>query len=995
MYKRRPLVNAISCAIAASVLGYNSQIFAQDPVDEEITDESVVEEVIVTGSRIKRDVFTSSTPVDVINTEVTIAQGIADIASLLHETTVAAGSSQVTPAISTAFVTNGGVGVQTISLRGLGANRTLTLLNGRRVGPAGTRGGVSAFDLNVLPLSAIERVEILKDGASSIYGSDAVAGVINIITKKGDGGTAEAYVGIPTESGGEETRASVSWGKTFNKGNFRFTVDYHKNEELAMGDRDYLACGEMYIFDPDTGERADAIDPRTGSPSCRDLIWGHVWIYDYQDPGGNVPGGAKAQFDYDGDLGQYGPSFNDTAAPGDPYAMRTPPGWFPVAFDKQSDGLTNFDHPFHDETSFFPDSETVTLYADGEYQLSDSVEMYAEVLLNRRKTDVNGYRQFWGYIYNYNYFYGNTLSEGWTGAQWLSPTPITDHSDTSVEVDYTRYVVGLMGDFANDWNWDLSYQYSKSDGSYTEDQIYNDSIVDQNWLGGSCEGMATSVRGVACQDIPWLDPAFLNGDVSPSMRDFLFGSETGNTKYVQWSVEGFVTGDLFDMPAGTVATAFGFHYRSDEINDTPGPITLAGNGWGTTSAGITAGSDTTKAVFAEIDAPLLADKPGIKFLNLNASVRYTDVDSYGGDTTYKVGLNWQVVDSVRFRASQGTSFRTPALFELYLADQTSFVGQRFIDPCIRWGENLAAGNISQRVADNCSATTTDTYPGGLPPDFTGGTITAEVITGGGLGVLEAETSTSKTAGIIWQPGFANLSVSLDYFDIQVDNQVDQLGAGGIVGGCYNSEFWPSDPLCDLFDRSGLNAGIDHVRDSFINVATQTNSGWDFALKYIVGFWGGNLNLDTQFTFQDEASTALFADTVRDNNGEFGEPEWVGRVWMTYDRHDWSYFWGINFIGDVSNVRDFGGDTTTYRGETVRVVLDADPVTYHSFSISKSFPKSGLFATFGLRNAFDEKPPQVTTLGLGQLSTQGTSAFYSQYDYYGRRFFLSLRWDFDS
>jgi iron complex outermembrane receptor protein len=992
MLKRTPLVNAISCAIAASALGVSSLALAQDVPEAEVTDE-VIEEVIVTGSRIRRDSFSSSTPVDVINTDISGIQGVADIGTLLQGTTIAAGSSQITPAISSAFVTNGGVGSQTLSLRGLGANRTLTLLNGRRAGPAGTRGGVSAFDLNVLPLAAIERVEILKDGASSIYGSDAVAGVVNIITKTNEGGTLEAYIGIPTESGGEETRVSGRFGKDYEKGRFSVTADYHKIKELKNGDRDYLACPEMYIFDEETGERADAFDTRTNSYSCRDSIWGHVWIYDYQDPGGNVPSGAKAQYIYGDDPSLYPPSFNDSAAPGDPYAMRTPPGWYPVSYDKASDGITNYDHPFQDETSFYPETETMTLFADGEYSLSENVDMYAELLLNRRETKVNGYRQFWGYIYNYNYFYGNTLHEEWTGAQWMSPTPITDHSDTSVKVDYTRYVVGLRGAFSENWDWDLSYQYSKSDGSYTEDQIYNDSVEDQNWLGGSCEGMVTSVRGVPCQDIPWLDPQFLAGDVDPAMRDFLFGSETGNTEYVQWSVEGYTTGDLFEMPAGTVASAIGFQYRDDKINDTPGEITLAGNGWGTTSAGITKGSDTTKAIFAEIDMPLLADKKGVKYLALNMSGRYTDVDSYGGDFTYKVGINWQITDSFRFRASQGTSFRTPALYELYLADQTSFINQRFIDPCIRWGDNLEAGNISQRVANNCSATTTDTYPDGIPPDFTGGTITAEVITGGGFGVLDAETSLSRTAGIIWQPEFANLSVSIDYFDIQVDNQVDQLGAGGIVGGCYNSEFWPSDPLCDLFDRSGLNSGIDNVRDSFINVATQTNSGWDFALKYIVDAWDGELSFDTQFTLQDEASTALFADTVRDNNGEFGEPEWVGRLWTNYSKGNWSYYWGIDFIGDVSNVKDFGGDTTTYRGEDVRVVIDADWVAYNSFSVTRHFTQKGVRATLGIRNAFGEDPPRVTTLSLGQLSTAGNSAFYSQYDYLGRRFFLNVAWDF--
>ena len=153
---------------------------AEPPVEED------ADRVIVTGSRLTSN-FSSAAPMDIIVADDAAAEGISDIASLLRSTTVAAGSSQITAVTSTAFVENGGVGAETISLRGLGANRTLVLLDGRRAGPAGTRGSVGAFDFNVLPLSAVERVEILKDGASSIYGSDAVAGVINVITKKGDG----------------------------------------------------------------------------------------------------------------------------------------------------------------------------------------------------------------------------------------------------------------------------------------------------------------------------------------------------------------------------------------------------------------------------------------------------------------------------------------------------------------------------------------------------------------------------------------------------------------------------------------------------------------------------------------------------------------------------------------------------------------------------------------------------------------------------------------
>ncbi len=1011
MLKNATLARAISCVIATSALGA-AEAQAQDPSAVEPTE---LGEVSVTGSRIRQDVYAASQPIDIVVPENAAAQGIGSISALLQTSTVAAGSPQVTAASSTAFVQAGGTGAQTLSLRGLGANRTLVLLNGRRAGPAGTRGEVSAFDFNVLPLAVIERIEILKDGASSIYGSDAVAGVVNVITKKGDGAEAQGFVSVPNDSGGEESRFNVSWGKRLGRGNFRITGDYHRESELKQGDRNYFSCGEDYVFDPGTGARRDRIDPRTGKPACIDAPWGHIWVYEYNytEPS-NLPNVTEngsfvqlMQYDFDADLGQYIPPL--TADDGTVNQHRTPPGWFPVNYDRATDGVTNSDHPFQDGTSLIPTMERATVFADGEFEITDSVTAYAEVLLNRRKTRTNGYRQFWSYKYPsdfnfyeafWNYTYstcpgcGDPQSAGWTGAQYLSPTPITDHADSEIEVDYQRYVAGLRGDLKSGWSWDMSVQFSSSDGDYTNDQIFNDSIRDTNiTFGGfsgvpyvpqaTCVGTVSSVRGAPCVDIPWLDPAFLNGEVSPDVRAFLFGQDTGNTKYDQMSVEAFMTGRLFNMPAGPVGIAFGVHYQEDEIKDVPGDITLSGNGWGTSSAGITQGDDQSHAVFAEIELPLLSGKPLVDSLTLTASGRYTDVDSYGSGDTYKVGLNWALTPALRLRASQGTSFRAPALFELFLADQTSFIGQRDIDPCINWGAALAAGDLSQRIADNCAAD-------GLAPDFGGGSITATVISGGGFGVLEAETSTSNTVGVVWRPAFADLSVSVDYFDIEVKDEVDQFGPQLIVFNCYDSQFFPNEPFCDFFERvPSLGNMIDNVRDSFINIARQTNRGFDVAALYRLPLSWGNLTIETQHTFQEEDERAFFAQTPEDLNGLVGQPDWNGRLNLTFDRGPWSYYWGMNFIGSSSNHRDFGGDTATLRGETVRVVLKTDTVVYHTASVTREFENWGMRARLGVANVLDEEPPRVTTLSLGEVSTIGKSAFYSQYDWLGRRYFLDL------
>ena len=179
------LKGAAASAICAGLAAHahaQDETVAEVPatIDEEA---AVQDKVIVTGSRLSSE-YTTISPVDIISADTAVLEGITDIGTLLQTATVAAGSAQVTSATSSAFVQDGGIGTDTVSLRGLGANRTLVLLNGRRAGPAGTQGGVSAFDLNVLPQSIVERVDILKDGASSIYGSDAIAGVVNLITKR-------------------------------------------------------------------------------------------------------------------------------------------------------------------------------------------------------------------------------------------------------------------------------------------------------------------------------------------------------------------------------------------------------------------------------------------------------------------------------------------------------------------------------------------------------------------------------------------------------------------------------------------------------------------------------------------------------------------------------------------------------------------------------------------------------------------------------------------
>src|SRR5690606_17581737 len=246
-----------------------------------------------------------------------------------------------------------------------------------------------------------------------------------------------------------------------------------------------------------------------------------------------------------------------------------------------------------------------------------------------------------------------------------------------------------------------------------------------------------------CVDIPWLDPSFLAGNIPQEVKDYLFAVETGTTEYTQWSVEGVISGAVMELPAGSLAIAAGLFYQEDELIDTPAPITLAQNALLSSGGGTTASDGATTAGFREGRVPLPADELLVYTLELTGSARYTDVASYGSDTTCKVGLNWGMTDAFRVRSTFGTSFRTPALYELYLARQTSSpLSARNSDPCILWGDKLANGDISQRVADNCAAD-------GIPEDFLF-TISPTVVTGGGKGILKAETSEAFTAGFVWR-----------------------------------------------------------------------------------------------------------------------------------------------------------------------------------------------------------------------------------------------------
>ena len=477
------------------------------------------------------------------------------------------------------------------------------------------------------------------------------------------------------------------------------------------------------------------------------------------------------------------------------------------------------------------------------------------------------------------------------------------------------------------------------------------------------------------------------GNLTDEQYNFLFETDVGTTEFTQTLFNATMTGELFELPAGPVGAAFGVEYRRTEIDDSPGPLSQGNFNWGLTSAGRTQGEDSLYEAFMEVEVPLISGVPFIEDLTVNASGRVFEYDLYDTDSVYKVGANWQINEMLRLRSTYGTSFRAPALYELYLANQTGFVSQTAIDPCIDWGSST-----DEDIRRNCAAE-------GIPSNYPGVGSSATVISGGGAGFLEPETSDAFTLGLIFTPTDYNLSIALDYFEIEVQDQVAQLGAGSILAGCYNSTNFPN-AFCDLFERStsGTNQfSIRTVNNNFININTQETRGLDMTLRYEHEFDFGDLLYDLQSTWTFEDTFQLFDPDAEsqfetnDFNGSIGDPDLVAQSNLRFRRGDWTFSWFTDFISRTSNDVLGVNETGAFRGDnglvTARFKINTEPYFQHGASVRYSAPT--WIATVGVTNIFAEEPPAISTgvdfARLGEAPLSGT-----QYDLRGRSAFVQIK-----
>lgn len=950
-----------AAGIAACLLAVSGPTFAQDDVTADSTDKGAIEEIVTTGSRIKRTEFSSAAPVQVLTMEMATLGGLVDVADILQESTVAANAPQWNN-MFTGYVVTGGSGNNAVDLRGLGDGKTLVLLNGRRLNPAGTRGTVSAVDLNTIPSSIIQRVEILKDGASSIYGSDAVAGVVNIITKKGvDGISGSVSTNVPFDGGGEITSADISVGFAGDNSSFVFGIDYLERKPLLYGDREWSKCKVELYRDPATGEDLSTIDPATGQPKCFDSP-ANDYIVTQTGFGRNI--------------------------------------WDPVGGSTDSSDINNwrvgslaerkFDHPAQDLAHSISPVKRVSLFSFGNWDLEgldNNMSAYYEFMYNNRRSNQDsGPRQLGLRIFN------SPFSPFWTGGAVGSgfsfdlPLLLPYQQDGSQEVDWLRTLVGLQGDINDNWSWDVNVGYGRSHGTYGSTQMLIDRVANTLNVEEVSPGVYDCVsnndpnnylnfdRSLCVPFNPY--EIIASGQNSPGLfpqdlLDYITSVETGETYYNTNSFQGFVTGNLFDMPAGAVGAVFGAEYRQEEIKDTPSSGAINGNLWGFTSSGITAGTDTVKELFAEIEMPLLRDVPAFKELVFSVAARYSDYDTAGDDTTYKVGLNWQIIDQIRLRSSFGTSFRAPSLYENFLGGQTAFTSAS--DPCEDFGTE---SNPGENLYDNCLAETGDV-------NFPGYSSTPRVITFGNAGRLLPETSESLSVGLIFELEAIDLSIAVDYFDFDISSEIDRFGSNSILNQCYNlppGEFRQAGTICDFITpRDSLTGSIEEINDSYFNINSKKQDGIDLTVRYQFDAGPFGFTADLRGTHILNFTQDLFGGNVTDYNGQIGYAETNAQFDLRADFRDWTFYYGVDFIAAQEDY--------TYQEEdpaTSIYVLSTPDIFYHDVAVR--YNGDGWSAQVGIQNLADKTPPLVSDW---DTAWAGNAAFNTGYDQRGRTWFFNM------
>ena len=913
--------------------------------------------IVVTGSRIRRNNFNTPQNIDVITRDDAVLAGTRSTTDALQSATVTSGTSQISGSFL-GFLSDNGTAANTVGLRGLGASRTLVLLNGRRLAPAGVGPQLVAADLNVLPTSIVQRIEVLREGASSIYGSDAISGVINIITDTSINGiTVDAYADHPIYAGaGDTRRASITAGKTFSRGHITAAFEYRDDEGLTLGDRKDTSCPRELAFID--GQEVGQTVPGGTALRC----------FPFARGGGGVASG----YGFAANLTRFYPTFFPGQAPvpsrvtfpgfanGTPDIFGTPVGFSSTQLNQRPESSP----VLLDQTVFSP-IRTYTGYVNGAYELGilGDAELYGEGLFTRRKSHQDGVDRidftsgadpYSAQVYGGDYFgtpveaYGFPVSPFFpvafanAGINYFEPLIVPNTTQRNKQkIDFWRANAGLRGNVGiGDWRYDGNVQISRTKGrddrqtelgqrlsdiyvavlapSGTPSQYTVAALPGQVGAGGTYTCAANvndagSYNGNTCVPLNFTDPAvLLNGQLPTALTDYLYPyTNYSKTKYRQNTFSLGFDGSLFPLPGGDVKAAFGVEHRYDFIDDVPGADRAAGNLAYYGKAKETKGSDKVDEAYVEIDAPIFRDRPFFNLLELEGSARYTHYQSYGSGWTYHVNAQWAPIAAIRFRGNYGTNFRAPNLYEQFVADQVGFYSETSYDPCAGFGSTLSPGNT---VYDNCLAELTPILgaAGALAFEPNGGNI--QVTTKGGRGVVKAEKAKTYGFGTVLTvpKSLADLTLAVDYWHIAVNGEVNTLG-NLILDFCYQSTDFPNNPYCAFIGprskpgdpgvRPDQAGSILTFNNPYLNIAQQVASGIDFDARFAARFFGGRFSTQLQATRNLTQKTEFFpGQGLQDYNGTLGYPgngsgpKWVGNLDTRFTKGIMTFRWGVQYVG---------------------------------------------------------------------------------------------------
>ncbi len=873
-----------------------------------------LEEVVVTGSRIKRDDSSSISPISVLTAEDMAISGNLTLENFVQDMPSVNGGDLGSG------VNNGNPGIASVSLRGLGPNRTLTLVNGKRFASASVNGFV---DLNSIPTAIVERIEVLRDGASTVYGSDAIAGVVNVITKTDfEGVDIDFGYDVTDEDDGEMFNASVVFGNSFDKGNFVVSAQVNKRDEIRQGDRTFSACP---FFDD-------------GSQ----LICG------------GSPTTTPAQFT---------PLGPDSAIGGQ---VLDADGTTVRDFDAALDAFN-----FAALSYLTTPQDVFSAYAAANYELFEApglgaVNASLEMNFSARESDqlLAPVGTFGGWITSQehpNNPFGDALCAGnplCTAPQDVATSRRLTESGGrrfTQDVNTFRIGAGLDGEFENGWTWDVNYTLAKWEDSQRDEGRPNRPNIENMMDPTLCAAATNGCPGV-------YNPFISNSMTAAQVAYGFVGVNTKNESTLN-VVQLNVSGDMgdFELPGGQIGWALGYENRRESAASKPdGGAAIGAIAF--TPGNVTAGQYKLDEFYGEIVLPILSGAPMAEALTLELSGRTTDVDFLDdSDSVYKVALEWAPIEDIRFRGTFSEGFRAPNISELFLGIQQS--AEQYADPCRNYG---TAGTDPVTVA-NCQAD-------GLAPDFNLATFQATTLQGGNPN-LKPETSESLTLGVVFTPSFLeDLVVSIDYFDIEIKDAVGSAPTSEIISACYASVGF-SDPLCALIvgpafpgvdetpspaapGRRNSNLQISGVLQSQANLATYETSGIDFQVDYGLETGIGLLDFRVTGTYLTDYDYLPFSggETVR-LAGKFGADPAFGNAAAFAE---WQVNYGVTLTRD-----DFGANLTArYMSETddiagapANLSNVADAITY--LDIQGYYNWNDVTFTVGVRNLTDETPPYVT------------------------------------